>query len=166
MKINPGDVILYSSNGAWWDKFIHLASSTTHVSFAISDSQVVEANSKGVVLVDFDPAWVCQICRIDGMNERWAKMGRDFAVKHIGDKYSVWTAIKAGILRILGLTEVADEIDMNWDCSEFVGAILRNGIGLPICPRIGLVSLVPDHLIDGIDEFNKSGGIEKWASLI
>lgn len=123
--IQSGDVLLWSYRGGWnsWHNIklqlvrIWTRSDLVHVGVAWvvgGRVMVVEAVSTGVRIFPLSRLlpfyWINTGCWNDEIEQE--------ALKHVGDKYSYWDAIKGG----LGLLAIGR--DSCWQCAEFVQHLL------------------------------------------
>lgn len=142
-----GDIIFFRTNGSWWDFFILMASPNyTHVGFFIDSSHYIEASIKGTHKTTWNPKAEADIFRIEGVTDEQIQAGITQGLSRMGEKYSVFEAIVAGVLRVFRLSEIADRINNNWICSEFVAFIVRIGMGMKILERLPLQNILPDDL--------------------
>lgn len=147
-KFKAGDIIFFYSDGSFQDYFIRLVSPKyTHMGMFINDTEFIEASAQGVKISQFDTKFNADIYRVRGLTELQINSGIALATTHLGEKYSFTQAILAGIFRILKLTELADKIDQNWFCSEFVAYIIRKGFDINICPKLAEQNILPVDLV-------------------
>lgn len=149
MNFKAGDIIFFSSDGTnpIIDTMINFVSERTHVGMFVDDHHFIEAqNPKGVVKSKFDPAWKHVTVYRPLVSDAHIQKAVSMAHEHLGDKYSVLDSIVSGLLRILGLTEIAEKIDRNWNCSEFIGYLIRYGMNEWVKQSIPTQKILPDDL--------------------
>ena len=151
MSFKAGDIIILSTDGAnpLLDWFINLVSKKTHVGMFINEHEFIEAaNPGGVKTSQFNSKWKhAKVYRApDWVNQSFIDQAVEMALIHKGDRYSMFQGFLSGFLRMFNLAERADKIDKNWNCSEFIGYLLRYGMQLNFMPNVALQSLLPDDL--------------------
>lgn len=147
--MRPGDIVVFESNGAWWDFFIRLVSKQTHVGFAISSTEIIEANANGVIITKLSDCCRVHIRRIQGVNREQIHNGCQWAIEHLGERYSVPSAVIAGLMRMFNFTRKKEWFAEQWDCSEFVTQIIRKGMGIKVFEGINPEDVLPkDFLIN------------------
>jgi uncharacterized protein YycO len=144
-----GDVIFFESDGTWWDNFIKLVSPRyTHIGLFIDDNRFIEAqNPHGVVITEYQDSKYKNEKILSIKNTHRVSNIDYFIYKHLGESYSVPNAIQVGLYRIFGWHTLADQVDRNWICSEFVGYLLRNAFKLDLGTAIATPYLLPDDIL-------------------
>jgi len=151
VNFKAGDVIVFSTDGAnpLVDWFINLVSKKTHVGMFINEREFIEAtNPAGVRRNTFNPKWnYAKVYRPpEWVDQSFIDRAVEMSLIHIGDKYSVFQGVYSGVLRMFNMAEMADKIDRNWNCSEFIGYLLRYGMQLNFILNVALQSILPDDL--------------------
>lgn len=145
-----GDVIFFKSDGSLRDRLIQIVSpNSVHVGLFLDNEHFIEANNPlGIVITKYNTRNYKGkeiIKRI--INKHRVTNIDNLVYKHLGEKYSILNAIQVGLFRKFGFNILADQIDKNWICSEWVGYLLRNGFYLNFCPNKSTVALLPDDLL-------------------
>lgn len=154
MLIKTGDVIVFPSNGAWRDVFINLVSKKTHVAFVISEREIIEANINGVVINKLKKFKNVTVLRLKKVTAQQVKFGVLWAKQREKQRYSVLSAVIAGVMRIFKHTRLGEWFPKQWDCSEFVIQIIRQGMDIDILNGINAEDILPDDLLNS-SEFTK-----------
>lgn len=150
MNFKAGDVIIFNTDGSWWDRFIMKVSKpSTHTAMFIGSNIYSEAAKHGVVLTKHD--FKCAPFRAYRMPKRYQDnivTMLEIVEFHTGDKYSVSQAMLAGILRLFGLAFYVDKlkVDRNWFCSEWTAYLMRFGLQVGMFRNVGVNSLVPQDI--------------------
>lgn len=123
----PGDLLFYPSCGYPWDLAIQLVSPKfTHVAlvYGVGNSRIttIDANMWRGVDLDMYPKLYkgCKLMRLTYYTESEHNAVLAYARGKIGAHYNVFGALKAGLLRKIGLTEMVDDSRVFEHCSEFV----------------------------------------------
>jgi hypothetical protein len=161
-SFKAGDIILFNPDGknGFVDWFITKVSKRTHVGFFVDSYRFIEAsNPHGVRISKFDTRWKhVKVYRKPDLTYYHVVPAIVLGYEFVGDPYSVYQGVSAGLLRMVGLVELADKQDRNWNCSEFVAFLIRYGLKLPIYPGRSIQTMLPDDIETSLIE---SG----WVSL-
>lgn len=148
----PGDIIFYPSCGYPWDLAIQLVSPRfTHVAFVHSvDNGIlttIDANMWRGVAIDKAPKLYkgCKLMRISYYTPANIKDSLTYAEGKIGAHYNVFGALRAGLLRKLGLAEMVDDSRVFEHCSEFIINCLRASHPL-LFQNLASQTILPDDL--------------------
>jgi len=155
MNMRAGDVLLFANAQTWLDKIIGIVSPRyTHVGIALDSHRYLDARMWRVSIrvLGNEPIKIYR----PRANQHQVKAGLIWALSHNQEHYSTFSAILAGLLRLLGLKRMAYSVDNRWICSEFVAGALR-AMGLSVCEGAALNDIVPDDLaglaaLDPIDD--------------
>ena len=160
-KYRHGDIAIYGPDGknTIQDFFIRSSSQKTHITYFVNDTEVVEAvRGKGVIKSKFKELDHINVYRNKSISRRQAMDGSIEGLKLLGDKYSVFQAVCAGVLRIIGLSHYAEKIDKNWFCSELVAHQMQYGWEIDYFPEPNR-SVLPDDILEIILK-------ENWEKIL
>lgn len=147
MNFKAGDVVIFDSDGSWWDVGINLVSKSTHTAMFTSSVKYIEAGKNGIEEINFVPKkFKIRVYRAPKKYGVLIPEVVNMARFHIGDKYSIPQAVFAGLLNILGWKKTAYKMDRNWYCNEFTGYLMRYGYKMKFGHGAALDSLVPDDI--------------------
>lgn len=156
--MKAGDLVLFKSDGSWWDFLIKIVSPDyTHVGVAISPYTIIEAHSGGLRFKELEELnnSIIHVYAVEGIKNRMTAVNelqffdfRKYLFEQylLRDKYSHIQAISAGILRKLGLRSLADVIDQNWFCSEYAAYLIYTYFGVRLCEHLALQDILPTDL--------------------
>jgi hypothetical protein len=144
MQMRAGDVLLFDNAQTLVDKIIGIVSPRyTHVGLALDGHRYLDARMWRVSIRSLEGEAV-KILRPKA-NQHQIKSGLIWALSHNQEFYSTWSAILAGIFRLLRLRRMAYSLDNRWICSEYVAGALR-AMGLAVCESSTLGDIVPDDI--------------------
>ena len=149
-------IVLFDPNPEFpyfiWDWAIRLVSNKTHVGIESADGMIIDANLGGVVKREYCKCKYAHIYEIKNLTQEQVDGAMEWAKIHMGEKYSILTAIRAGIMRKLGISYTSDRIDSGWTCSEFVSGALRYGADIDIYPNVSLQNILPDDILRWLEK--------------
>lgn len=147
VNMRTGDVLIFPNAGTLIDKLIGIASPRyTHVGLALDSERFIDARMWRVSIRRLKDDPVAPEIYRPRANQHQIKCGVIWALSHNQEHYSVWSAIVAGALRLLGLRHAAYLLDNRWICSELVAGALRS-MGLSVHEGATLNDILPDDLV-------------------
>jgi len=131
-----GDLILYRSSGAWYERAIVVATKgpMVHVAIQLSDVQVIAAGSKGIALFPYSAQdKLCTTVSLASYaTPEGIERGLAWAIAQEGKRYSWWDIFYQAIKFMNPNNPFRFYREGEFDCSDFASRYLMEaGVQLP-----------------------------------